>query len=184
MNDIIYKIKWWQKQNKMANIVLSPSKTECGIVVYVIFYIHIFRAEKLFMDSSLTRSLPLWLLLLGNTWRFLYISFKQLINFIHYEITAITEIIFRQDSWNFRVRLQKCITSEARHSDDILFKTKQWYKQNKITNIVVSYSKIEFWVGSMLPSLYRITWGIMITVVRNGHSKLSLNPWWSCLHFT
>jgi hypothetical protein len=62
--------------------------------------------------------------------------------------------MMRQALQNFRVRLEECIAHESKHWDDIIFKTKWWQQQNKMANIVLSYSEIKFWIGSMLPFLF------------------------------
>ena len=44
-----------------------------------------------------------------------------------------------------------CIALDGKDLDDIIFKTKEAHKQNKMTNIVLSLSKIKFWIRSTLP---------------------------------
>jgi hypothetical protein len=73
---------------------------------------------------------------------------------IRHKITAIPEVMTRRALQNCRVRLQECIARDGKHLHDIIFKKKWRQLQNKMANIVLSYSEIKFWIGSMLPFLF------------------------------
>ena len=106
----------------------------------------------------------------GNTRKLKFLKIDhELKDFIHHEIAAIPEAMTRQTLQNFGMRLQECIVQKAKHLDDIIFWTRWWQRENKRIDIVFSYSKLKFLIGSML-LLFFFLFLFIFALNLSGHS--------------